>query len=360
MSEILDLLRRRLLFIVVCAVVAVSIPVALATTSPDSYRATARLFVATSAQDVTSANQGNLAAQSRIRTYALMAVGPELLARAAQRSGVSIDGRQLAQRISVSTPPETVLLDIAATAPSAQEAATLSDAVAQELVTLVSQAERPLRGGNPSLGLLILQPADAGTVKVPVLQPVRLAIFGVAGLVLGAVIAILVPGRLRLRGRPTRASAPVVDDAAGVGPDSSAGATIADDTPEQHAPKEEPTNSGATHRPGMSHGTEPFDHGPHQPDPYPMPGFSDSTVTAPNHLQRRPHRVIVDDDRAAPSRRHRRDDAAWQFSPTPRRERGVGDDHVRRPGETTLDRDDFDVARHRVNGTIRSNGHPPL
>ncbi|WP_299576195.1 hypothetical protein [uncultured Williamsia sp.] len=201
MSEILDLIRRRLVFIVVCGLIAAAVPAALATTSPDSYRATARLFVATAAQDVTAANQGNLAAQSRVRSYALLAMGPELLARAAQRSGVSISEGALAQRISVSTPPDTVLLDIAATAGTPQEAAALSDAVSQELVTLVSQAERPLRGGSPSLGLLILQPADAGISKVPRVVPTQLALFGVAGLVVGAVIAILVPGRFRLRRR---------------------------------------------------------------------------------------------------------------------------------------------------------------
>lgn len=201
MSEILDLLRRRLVFVVACGLIAAGVPAALATTSPDSYRATARLFVATAAQDVTAANQGNLAAQSRVRSYALLAVGPELLTRAAQRSGVAISEESLARRISVSTPPDTVLLDIAATAGSPQEAAALSDAVSQELVTLVSQAERPLRGGSPSLGLLILQPADAGIAKVPAIVPTQLALFGVAGLVLGVVIAILVPGRFRLRRR---------------------------------------------------------------------------------------------------------------------------------------------------------------
>ncbi|MGZ8176977.1 YveK family protein [Williamsia sp. SKLECPSW1] len=361
MSEILELVRRRLVFIVLCGIVAVAVPAALATASPDSYRATSRLFVGTSAQDVTAANQGNLAAQSRVRTYGLMAVGPELLARAAQSSGVGITGSELAKRISVSTPPDTVLLDIAATAGDAQEAAALSDAVAQQLVSLVSQAERPLRGGSPSLGLLILQPADAGVTKVPVLQPTLLAAYGVGGLVLGAVIAILIPGRFRLVNRRkadgTTTSTPADEtDAASPAQDTrtapAATAPVADRSLQTSLDVPHPVERAETHRaPAERAPTEraavdrtPAGRAPAAPPVGPVA----SREIGHNGNGHRPNPETngweaTTDPRGwvspfassattpAPRRRHRRESGAWQFgdSPDPLSPNGGRDDRRR-------------------------------
>lgn len=197
MNSILDAVRRRTPLILVALILGALVPTIMAVSSPTEYRAETRLFVATSAQDVLSANQGDLAAQSRIKTYAAMATGPELMGRAAARSGEPISAGELAGRVTVATTPGTVLLDISATAESPTVAAKYSQAVADELVSLVAAAEKPLRSGQPSLGLLVLQPGAAGVEEVPMISPLNVGIGAAIGLVAGISVAALIPARVR-------------------------------------------------------------------------------------------------------------------------------------------------------------------
>ncbi len=198
MNLLIDVVRRRVPLILIVGVLAALVPIVLALRAPDTYRATARLFVATAAQDVVSAAQGDLAAKSRVQTYEALAKGDELMYLAALKSGQNITAEQLAASVQVAVPPGTVLLDVSSTAGSPAAAAGRAQAVADQLVTTVQQAEQPLRTGQPSIGLLDLQPADAGVRRVPRLQPRPIAEFAVAGLLAGALVAILIPARVRL------------------------------------------------------------------------------------------------------------------------------------------------------------------
>ncbi|GAA3700022.1 YveK family protein [Gordonia hankookensis] len=198
MISLLSTLVRRWPLVLACGLVAFLIPMLISITAADSYRATTRLFVATTAKDVTSAYQGTLAAQARIPTYLVLATGPELMNRAAQQSGEDITGAELARTVTVSSAPGTVLIDVSATADSAQSAARRAQAVADELLGLVSEAEKPIDGAGGSIGLLILQPAAAGIEKIPAIDPLKVAIFTIAGLAVGVFLALVIPARFRL------------------------------------------------------------------------------------------------------------------------------------------------------------------
>ncbi len=209
MTDILDALRRRLPLVLLCGLIGFGVAAALALTAPESYRATARLFVATAARDVASATQGDIAARSRVKTYSSLVQGPALLVRAAERSGTGISAADLGAAVSVSAPPGTVLLDVTAAAGEPERAAQLAQAVADELLAVVEQLEKPLRNGQPSIGLLVLQPAQAGVERVPAWQLGPVAMYTGGGLAAGLCLAVLIPARFRFRRRRAGAESPV-------------------------------------------------------------------------------------------------------------------------------------------------------
>ncbi|MCH5645479.1 hypothetical protein [Gordonia sp. ABSL49_1] len=246
---------RRLPLIVVCGLIGLMVAVIVASTASTSYRATTTLFASTAAQDVSSAYQGNLAATARVKTYQVLASGPELMVRAAEKSGVGISGGDLASQLETEVPPGTVLLNVTVTDDNASDAARLSQAVADELVSEVGAAEKPLGGGKQSLGLIVLQPARAGVEEVPAFSVTNAVLFTILGLVVGIVLAIAIPSRVSLWPRRKRSDdaddadhvggVDVIDDLADVTQGGSVGAaeTFLSDgtvTPTSHRAKEWP------------------------------------------------------------------------------------------------------------------------
>ncbi|ADG79206.1 Lipopolysaccharide biosynthesis protein OS=Tsukamurella paurometabola (strain ATCC 8368 / DSM/ CCUG 35730 / CIP 100753 / JCM 10117 / KCTC 9821 / NBRC 16120/ NCIMB 702349 / NCTC 13040) OX=521096 GN=Tpau_2603 PE=4 SV=1 [Tsukamurella paurometabola] len=201
MDTIITLVRRRLAVIALCAVIGATAALATALTGPQSFRATARLFVATSAQDVATASQGDQAAKSRVRTYAALATSEDVLRQAAGRVTSTTSAADVKSAIVVSSPPDTVLLDIAATADDAGLAAAKAQAVADQMVATAALVEKPIRSGPPSIGLVILQPAASGVTTVPRFDPVTIGMYTAGGLLVGLLIALLTPERIRLSGR---------------------------------------------------------------------------------------------------------------------------------------------------------------
>ncbi|TWS17965.1 hypothetical protein FK529_17930 [Tsukamurella asaccharolytica] len=201
MDMMINLVRRRIALILLCAVIGAAVAAALALTGEQSYRATARLFVATSAQDVATASQGDLAAKSRVRTYAALATSEDILRQAAKRVTTDTSASDLGSAVVVSNPPDTVLLDISATASDPAVAAAKAQALADQMVATATVVEKPIRSGPPSIGLVVLQPAASGITTVPKFDPITFGVYTGGGLLGGLVLALLIPERFRLRRR---------------------------------------------------------------------------------------------------------------------------------------------------------------
>lgn len=204
METIIALIRRRIALILLCTVIGAGIGVGSALTHAPSYRATARLFVATSAQDVATAGQGDVAAKSRVKTYAALATSEDVLRQAAKRVTSTMTAEQMQSAVSVSSPPDTVLIDIAATATDPALAAAQAQALADQMIATAAVVEKPIRSGPASIGLVILQPAAGGVTTVPRFDPVTIGIYTGGGLVVGLLVALLVPERFRLLRRNRR------------------------------------------------------------------------------------------------------------------------------------------------------------
>ena len=191
----MTVLRRYAILLIVATVVGAGSAALYSWTRGDEYRATTRLFFATSAVDVTDVYQATLAGQSRVLTYKVLASDPKVLSNAVRRAGVSADPDTLLQDLHVDVPPGTIIMDISVDDTSPNSAAKLANAVADELIATINELERPLGGGPPPVTMTVVQRAAPPAAPQATLNPVLVAGGAIAGFILGLAVALVVQRR---------------------------------------------------------------------------------------------------------------------------------------------------------------------
>jgi succinoglycan biosynthesis transport protein ExoP len=137
-----------------------------------AYEATSEVLVSPNAplqraDGVSDAYVAGLFTQQRAQSYVDLGTSPSVLNPVAQQLGIG-GGPDLAGHVNVTwVEPATALLKIKVTDGSAEQAATIANAVARQLAVVVNTVERPNTGGPP--------PVKVGTVSVaePPTSPVR-------------------------------------------------------------------------------------------------------------------------------------------------------------------------------------------
>ncbi|MGV0578305.1 Wzz/FepE/Etk N-terminal domain-containing protein [Mycolicibacterium elephantis] len=229
--EYLRIFRRYWWLIVALTIVGAAGGYAATFLLTPEYQSTARLFVATqNGTSVTEAYQNNLFSQERVYSYADLASSEQVAARAVDQLKAPISAEELRSKVTALPGEKTVLLDVSVTDPDPTQAQTYTNAVADQLVGLVSELETSRRGGSPAAGLVVVDEASYPTAPTGLGVLTMIALGAVIGLVVGIVVAVLA-GIIdkRLRGRdsvegavgthllgslpsePTRATTTVVD-----------------------------------------------------------------------------------------------------------------------------------------------------
>jgi capsular exopolysaccharide synthesis family protein len=204
--EIMDYLRifrRYWWLIVVFTIVGAGAGYVTTLFMTPEYQSTARLFVATqNGTSVTEAYQNNLFSQERVFSYADLATSEQVAARAVDQLKAPISPEELRTKISAVPGEKTVLLDVSATDPDPAQAQTYANAVADQLVGVVSELETSRRGGSPAAGLVVVDEANYPTSALGYGWLTMLGLGAAIGLVVGIVAAVLA-GVIdkRLRGR---------------------------------------------------------------------------------------------------------------------------------------------------------------
>jgi receptor protein-tyrosine kinase len=156
------------------------------------YQSTARLFVATqNGTSVTEAYQNNLFSQERVNSYAGLATSEQVAARAVDQLKAPISPEELRSKIVAAPEGKTVLLDVAVSDPNPAQAQTYANAVADQLVGLVSELETSRRGGSPAAGVVVVDEASYPTEATGLGFWTIIGLGAVAGLVLGIIAAVL-------------------------------------------------------------------------------------------------------------------------------------------------------------------------
>ncbi len=202
-KEYLRIFSRYWWIIVILAVVGGGIGWATWQFGTRQYQSTATLFAATqNGTTVTEAYQNNLFSTDRVNSYASLATSEQVAARAVDQLKGSITPEELKGKITATAAPKTVLFNVSATDTDPALAQTYANAVADQLVGLISELETSRRGGTPAAGAVVVDEANYPASPVGMSMFIRIAVGAAGGLLLGILAAVLV-GALdrRVRGR---------------------------------------------------------------------------------------------------------------------------------------------------------------
>lgn len=149
-AEYLRALRVRWRWIVVGLLVGAAAAAAVVFATTPVYQASTELFVSTrQADSSTDLYSGSSFSQQRVASYAIVVTTPRVLQPVIDRLGLNESPDQLASRISVNAPVNTVLIDIAVRDTDPARAALIANAVSASFVTVAGQLERTASAPSP-------------------------------------------------------------------------------------------------------------------------------------------------------------------------------------------------------------------
>jgi capsular exopolysaccharide synthesis family protein len=204
-NEALRIVRTRWRVVVACLLLALlgaSVATAL---TPRQYSSNVTLYVSLQgrADSSDAAYQASQLAKERVVSYAPLLQDERITQPVIDRLQLGVTAAQLAQRITVTVQPETVVLSAAVTDNSPERAAATANALAEEFVGLVQQLEQPFGPSPPpaapgqkapdptKIGVQIIRPATAVPLPVSPNVPFNLALGAALGLLIGLAAAFV-------------------------------------------------------------------------------------------------------------------------------------------------------------------------
>ena len=191
--DYLRTLRNRWRIVAVATVLGVLAALAVSLLTTPQYKASSQLFVTTtgSGDSVTGAYQGNLFSQQRVVSYKQLLTGDQVSRRVIDQLKLDTTPAALSAKISSTSVTDSVILAVSVTDPSPVQARDLTNAVATTFTGLVAELETPAGGGPPAARVTVVAPATTPTAPV-VPQTTRNLLLGLlAGLLVGAGLAVL-------------------------------------------------------------------------------------------------------------------------------------------------------------------------
>lgn len=192
LSDYLRILRKNWIIIAVIALVGIGAAAVYSLTRTPLYESTSEIFVSSQAGSSSAElQQGNVYTQQRVTSYVQLASSPKVLDPVIADLGLTDTPVELAEKISVSSPLDTTVIQVTATDASPDVAAGIANAVATHLTDSIDEVETlpgtessPVKVTPITTGV----PADA---PVSPNVPLNLALGGLVGLALGVGFAVL-------------------------------------------------------------------------------------------------------------------------------------------------------------------------
>jgi capsular exopolysaccharide synthesis family protein len=166
-NEALRIVRKRWRIVVLCLLLGLLGAGVATYLTPREYSSDVTLYVSLQgrADSSDAAYQASQIAKERVVSYAPLLKDERITQPVVDKLHLGITAQQLADRITVTVQPETVVLSAAVTDTSPQRAADIANALADEFVGLVQDLEQPF-GPTPA-------PAPAGQ---PAAQPTKIGV----------------------------------------------------------------------------------------------------------------------------------------------------------------------------------------
>jgi capsular polysaccharide biosynthesis protein len=160
---------------------------------PPLYRCEATVFVRTPGDVSQVLDGGDSYARGRARTYAALANSTSVSGRVIADLGLDLEPEALSARIEAVNPPDTALIDIAVSAPSADEARRTATVLLSEYAATVRTLESVPGSLVPRAEFVVVDPPGRATRLVAWGAPVPVVVLSTAliGLFLGSLGAVI-------------------------------------------------------------------------------------------------------------------------------------------------------------------------
>lgn len=192
LDELRKLIRTRWITVLVTTLIALIGAVAMTLMTTPLYQSTTKLFVSTAVgSSASDLYQANRLSQERVLSYTELLMGKTLAQRTVERLDLDMTSSQLQAKVTATTKPDTVLIDVEVLDESPVRARDIADALSDEFVAMVRELETPRPGAEPDARVVVQQRAAvASSPAVP--DPIRNIAAGLAlGGLLGVGLAIL-------------------------------------------------------------------------------------------------------------------------------------------------------------------------
>ncbi|MEA5362343.1 polysaccharide biosynthesis tyrosine autokinase [Amycolatopsis sp., V23-08] len=200
LAEYLRALRARWRAVVAGILLGVLAAVVFLLCTTPQYSANSQLFVSTrQGDDGTELYSGGSFGQQRVKSYAQVVTTPRVLDPVVQQLRLPGTADELAARVTVAAPLDTVLVDIAVRDADPARAAATADAIGDSLIRVVTQLESTTGQRSPVTVSFVRRasvPVDAVFPSVPLSLGVGLLAGIIAG-VAGALVRQAVDTRVR-------------------------------------------------------------------------------------------------------------------------------------------------------------------
>jgi capsular exopolysaccharide synthesis family protein len=190
LQDYLTVARKRWRVIALVTLLVLGVAAAGSALATKVYESRTQFFVSiTGANDSGALLQGSTFTQQRVKSYAQLLTTPRVLDQVAQATGV--DASDLDERVTATTPPDTVLIDVAVRDPDPEAARAVAAAIAEVFPDTVTELESPAGGESSPVKVTVVQPPSIPDAPVSP-QPLRnIAIGLVLGLLAGLGAATL-------------------------------------------------------------------------------------------------------------------------------------------------------------------------
>lgn len=194
LRDTLRLLRKGWILILCGLLAGLAAAAVFSLVSTPKYQATTRLFVSVQTSEDASTGdlvQGSSFAQQKVRSYVLVATSPRVLQPVIDDLDLDVSATALARDVSVSSPVNTVVIEITVASTDPAQAANIANGVATSFIDVVDDLEAPQGGGASVIRMQSIEEATVPTAPFSPNTTLNLALGLLVGLAVGVGVAII-------------------------------------------------------------------------------------------------------------------------------------------------------------------------
>ncbi|MEI8082705.1 MAG: polysaccharide biosynthesis tyrosine autokinase, partial [Actinomycetes bacterium] len=192
LQDIIKLVRNRWVTVAVTTLIVILATMVYTLLQTPQYEAKTRLFVSsTSGKSTSDLYSGNRLSQDRVLSYTQLVMGETLAQRTIDRLDLDGTAKDLSEKITAKSKPDTVLIDVAVRDSSPVLARDIANALSDEFVLMARELETPGPGEKPDARVVVEQRASVPEYPVVPSKKRNLALAIAFGGLLGLGLAFL-------------------------------------------------------------------------------------------------------------------------------------------------------------------------